>query len=577
MKRKIGFPSNKINIKISHKLIISFTVIAMLIAVAGIIGLINMNSINRNAKSIYDYNMKSVEDLTTLRQNIGDIRYDVFKLVKFKNSKYAVTSLINEINKLSKKNSNILIEYKKKYLMKDQQANFVMLNNDVSDYQKIYDNIIDSINNGNYDSAEANLSLMDNQSNLYSDFDKLISKNRNQALTSYKNSQSTFIVSVVLIAVVSAAGLFLAIVVGVITAMMISKRLAEVVKFARAMGEGDLTYTIEVKHNDEIGTLGDMLNKARNNVRELIDNIISSSGEINAVTTELSAATSDVSDKMSMINESAEQISEGSQELSATTEEVTASVEEIGANVGELSSRAAKATESVEQIKERALGIKQKASKNIEEGNTTYELNKNNIESAIQDIKVVEQVKAMAESIGSIAEQTNLLALNAAIEAARAGEHGKGFSVVADEVRKLAEQSSDAVVNIQNMVSQVIKAVDKLTVSGQEVLKYMADNVKPSYELLMNTGIQYEKDAEFIDGIVDGIATSSTQIDEVIGQVNQSIQTVSATAEEAASGSQEIQSSLNRIASAVDEVAKSAEEQSRMAEKLNKMVNKFKI
>ena len=63
--------------------------------------------------------------------------------------------------------------------------------------------------------------------------------------------------------------------------------------------------------------------------------------------------------------------------------------------------------------------------------------------------KVVDNIKIMADTIGSIAEQTNLLALNAAIEAARAGEQGKGFAVVAEEVRKLAEQSSQAVTGIQ--------------------------------------------------------------------------------------------------------------------------------
>lgn len=72
-----------------------------------------------------------------------------------------------------------------------------------------------------------------------------------------------------------------------------------------------------------------------------------------------------------------------------------------------------------------------------------------NLEQALEDAKVVDQIGVLADSILNITAQTNLLALNASIEAARAGEAGKGFAVVAEEIRVLAEQSKDAVANIQ--------------------------------------------------------------------------------------------------------------------------------
>lgn len=407
--------------------------------------------------------------------------------------------------------------------------------------------------------------------------DKLIKDNVNEADRAYKESNSTYKSSFIITGFIVIFSFVIAIALGTFIATMISKQVKEALSFAEALGKGDLTKSIQVNSKDEIGNMLRELTGAKDNIKQLIIEIMNSSNDISATSEELSATTEEISAKMEAVNESTGQISDGVQDLSATTEEVSASAEEINATADVLSKDANSAAISVQEITNRAAEIKNEASKSIEKGNSIYDESRSNILKAIEDSKVVEEVKTMADSIGSIAEQTNLLALNAAIEAARAGEHGKGFAVVADEVRKLAEQAADAVTNIQDMVMQVEAAVQNLAQSGQNILEFMNSNVKPSYELLMNTGIQYEKDAQFMFELIKRFETSSRQMNEATVQISGAMQNVSAVAEGSANGTEEILSSVKEINVAITEVAKSSQSQSELSQKLNEMIQKFEI
>lgn len=196
---------------------------------------------------------------------------------------------------------------------------------------------------------------------------------------------------------------------------------------------------------------------------------------------------------------------------------------------------------------------------------------------AIEEGKIVSELKNMADTISSIADQTNLLALNAAIEAARVGEHGKGFSIVADEVRKLAEQSSESAAVIQQIVVQVQDSFDNLALNSSDILNYIEETVSKDYDTFIGIGVQYGKDAELQNQLTQELAVSVEGISATISGVNSAIQSVSATAEETSASSSEIALNVNETLSHIQRVALKAEKQAQIAEDLNALVNKFKI
>ncbi|AQR97285.1 methyl-accepting chemotaxis protein [Clostridium saccharoperbutylacetonicum] len=566
------------NLKTIQKLISAFVLVSLFIVLAGGVGIMNMKLIKANADKMHNDNLESIKQLTTIRQNIADIRFDILKIDAQRNINNQNEAAEKEVKRLYEENEEIIATYEKTALSDEEKNALALLKEDIKLYKDSSELIMKLAKENNYSEADDKyLNLGPVKTALYNHLGNLIRINTNQADDLYKENNFTYQSAIYKIIMIGTVNLVIAIMLGTLIAIWISKQIKKVLNFAEAIGNGDLTKSIKISSKDEFGNLSNALNKANNNIKSLINEIMHNASDMGATSEELSATVEEVSAKMESINESIEEISAGVQDLSSTTEEVSASTEEITANTNSLANRANDAAGSVNDIKKRALYIKDKAANEIKESNSIYMENRSHILNAIEEAKVVNEVRMMADSIGSIAEQTNLLALNAAIEAARAGEQGKGFAVVANEVRNLAEQSSEVVMNIQAMVTKVQLAVTKLSKSSQDVLVFIDNNVKSNYEFLNKTGIQYEDDAKFMDGIINEISASSKQMNELVEQISYAFQNVSGTAEKSATSSEDISNSVNEVTFAINDVAKSAEGQAELAQKLTNMIQKFKV
>lgn len=142
-----------------------------------------------------------------------------------------------------------------------------------------------------------------------------------------------------------------------------------------------------------------------------------------------------------------------------------------------------------------------------------------------------EEIEQFAKLIGDIADQTNLLALNASIEAARAGEHGKGFAVVASEVRKLAEQSKNALVQINSKVDEIMSSMQHVVenISQEqetvEETQQMSDDTKHYFDKI-------EESEQLLTKNMKGIHSATTKtLKEVVAFQEQLTQIVQSSCE----------------------------------------------
>lgn len=339
--------------------------------------------------------------------------------------------------------------------------------------------------------------------------------------------------------------------------------------FSQAMG------TALLKRRDDFGKLAASLESMRNEMSGLI-------GEVKSQATEITRMVQEIDDNIQALDEEIENVSATTEELAAGMEETAASSEEINAMSHEIESAAKSiatrsqdgATEA-DDIRDRAVGIKKTTTENDERTKAIHAEINEGLTKALEDIKVVDQIGVLAESIMEITGQTNLLALNASIEAARAGEAGKGFAVVADEIRVLAEQSKAAVVHIQDVTKNVVESVTNLADGAKKLLEFVGTDVVDSFAGFSDMADSYSNDAGSIDALVTDFSASSEQLLASINGVMDAIGEVSKAATEGATGTNDIAEKTGVVVEKAAEIKEKAEAAHAAADKLQQNVEHF--
>ena len=344
------------------------------------------------------------------------------------------------------------------------------------------------------------------------------------------------------------------------------------------MEKGDFSQKFDellLKRRDDFGILANSLETMRLELNTLIGQVKEEAQEITCMIQQIDVNVQDLDDEIGDVSATTQELAAGMEETAASSEQIDSMSHEIESAAKNIATRSQDGALEADQIRERAVGIKGEATDNDNRTKAIHAEIDEELSKALADIKVVDKIGVLAESIMQITAQTNLLALNASIEAARAGDAGKGFAVVADEIRGLAEQSKSTVGHIQEVTQNVVAAVDNLADGAKKLLEFVGTDVVKSFSGFLTMADNYSGDAESVDSLVTDFSASSQQLLASINGVMDAIGEVSKAATEGATGTTDIAQKTSAIVERTSDIREKAVAAHDSADRLEKTVAKF--
>jgi methyl-accepting chemotaxis protein len=294
-----------------------------------------------------------------------------------------------------------------------------------------------------------------------------------------------------------------------------------------------------------------------NNIEDLSGQILKTAENIGTMGSQSSQATEKLSNSMEQVMAASQNVSDGAQKLSKLAQDTAKNVQGLMLKMNNVNSSTGEVNRIVESSNKLAQDASESGKMALKSLGAIKEAS-TDVETTIREVNSsVKNVAGLADDISQIAGQINMLALNAAIEAARAGEAGRGFAVVADAVKQLAGQAGTAAKTSVESIDSITKAGERagtMSKSADQAARDGDINVNEA----VDGSQQVAESMQEILGVTKQLGTAVQESVRYLEEVGNVIEQVASFSEESASASEETAASIEEQTAATEEVASAA-------------------